>query len=618
MVKAEYQADQIDIAVTNCPQDRVQGYIDDIQSAADTSIAHLTCIQSLALNVGQYSTAGLKPQNEDAIAINIPQGMALTTKGIVSVISDGVSTAEGGAQASRISVSNFIADYYSTPDTWGVQVASTKVLTALNRWLYGLGQDYRDARKGFVCTFSALIFKSCSVHLLHVGDSRVYRFRDGVLTRLSQDHCTQVAQGKAYLTRALGLDVKLDVDYRQVDVQLHDVYVLLTDGIHDVLTDNEISQALQRMMQQASINDCLCEQVCQQLVEKALVCGSDDNLSAQILSVSSLPEQGVDDVYKHLSKRPFPPPLTVGMFMDDYQVTAILYQSQRSQVYKVIDNTGNSYCMKTPSVNYLDDAAYIERFILESWIGKRIQNPHVVSICHVNKPKSSLYYLTEYLSGQTLAQWINDNPCVSIAQVLGLIKQIERGVRAFHRKETLHQDLKPDNIFLTTNGLVKIIDFGSCYIKGIAEISTPLVRDHILGTIDYSAPEIILGYQAGRRADIFSLAVITYEMLTGQLPFGAKLAKCQSRRDYLALKYIPAHQLNPMLPEWIDVVLKKALSIEPCHRYADTAEFLHALTTVNYPVVEKTFIPLMQRNPLRFWQGLSLLLVICLVCIALK
>ena len=92
---------------------------------------------SLQLVVGQASEKGHKSQNEDAIGIRIPSGVSLMTKGIVSVISDGVSTAEGGAQASAISVSNFLADYYSTPDSWSVQTSSAKVLTALNRWLYG-------------------------------------------------------------------------------------------------------------------------------------------------------------------------------------------------------------------------------------------------------------------------------------------------------------------------------------------------------------------------------------------------------------------------------------------------------------------------------------------------
>ncbi|MCT8986131.1 bifunctional protein-serine/threonine kinase/phosphatase [Shewanella phaeophyticola] len=569
---------------------------------------------SLQLVVGQASEKGHKSQNEDAIGIRIPSGVSLMTKGIVSVISDGVSTAEGGAQASAISVSNFLADYYSTPDSWSVQTSSAKVLTALNRWLYGLGQDYRDARRGYVCTFSALVFKSCTVHMLHVGDSRIYRFRRAELSQLTHDHSTKINSSHQYLTRALGMDVKLDVDYKALSVELDDLYLLTTDGIHDQLTEFELQQKLAAFCQQhPKLSDELCEQFCQLLIKKAYDLGSKDNLSAQLLCVSHLPKQAIDDVYLSLSQRPFPPPLSVGMKLDGYTVTHIIHQSQRSQVYRVVNEQEQSFCMKTPSVNYIDDAAYIERFMLESWIGQRINSAHVVNVVEQHKPKSALYYLTEFLPGVSIAQWLVQHKRAPVEEVLLLLKQIELGVRAFHRRETLHQDLKPDNIFITRDGVVKIIDFGSCFIKGVAEISTPLTRDHILGTADYTAPEVILGYQADGRADLFSLAVIAYEMLAGELPFNGKLAKCNTRQAFLRLEYVNAHKLNPMVPTWIDDVLKKALNIEPNLRQADTCELIHQLTTPSAHQRPQHFVPLISRNPVRFWQITSIVLLLALM-----
>lgn len=576
--------------------------------------AALPFATTLQLVVGQASEKGRKSQNEDAIGIRIPSGLALITKGVVSVISDGVSTAEGGAHASAISVSNFLADYYSTPESWGVQTSSSKVLTALNRWLYGLGQDYRDARRGFVCTFSALVFKSCSVHMLHVGDSRIYRFRHGELLQLTHDHSTNINSSNQYLTRALGMDVNLDVDYKTLSVEVGDVYLMTTDGVHDVLTEFEIHQKLTVLCQQHStLSDDLCEQFCLMLNKKAFELGSKDNLSSQLLSVSQLPKQAIDDVYQSLSSQPFPPPLSVGMKLDGYQVTHTLHQSQRSQVYRVVNDQGEAFCMKTPSVNYIDDAAYIERFMLESWIGQRINSTHVVKVVELQKIKSALYYVTEFLSGISLGEWLTQHKKAPVEEVLLLLKQIELGIRAFHRRETLHQDLKPDNIFITREGVVKIIDFGSCYIKGVAEISSPLTRDRILGTADYTAPEVILGYQADGRADLFSLAVIAFEMLAGQLPFKGKLEKCRTRQDYQRLDYISVHQLNPMVPEWMDNALKKALNIDPNLRQADTCELIHQLTTAKANQTVKDFVPLIARNPVRFWQVISIALFLCLV-----
>ncbi|WP_223293036.1 MULTISPECIES: bifunctional protein-serine/threonine kinase/phosphatase [Shewanella] len=589
----------------------------------------------LEIGAGQFSAQGAKSTNEDAIGIRIPDGLMLTTKGAVSVICDGVSAAEEAEKASGISISNFISDYYSTPDTWSVEKSSSQVLTALNRWLYGLGQDYREAQRGYVCTFTALIFKSCSAHLLHVGDSRAYRFRAGKLERLSRDHVTVLGRDKRYLARALGLDVKLDVDYRKLELKRGDLYLLTTDGIHDVISDQDLAanlsefiSTLKHKLKSKSEPDSQSEfkaslkpspkqesdaaighdEFCRLLCTQAIDAGSLDNVSCQLLSIDTLPKLNIDDLYQRLSKLPFPPPLSEGMKLDGYLIEEILHQSQRSQVYLASDATGNKRCIKTPSVNYLDDGAYIERFMLESWIGHRINSPNVVKLLDRDRAKSALYYVTEHLNGLSLSTWITRNPKASVQEVLPLLKQIESGVRAFHRKETIHQDLKPDNILLTYEGQIKLIDFGSCHIKGIAEIATPLQRDSILGTADYSAPESVLGYRVTNKADLFSMAVITFEMLTGQLPFKGKLAQCRTKQDYLKLAYIPSYELNPLIPLWMDPPLKKALSFDPASRQVDTSELLYEL---NQPLAnwDKPEVgrSLLERDPARFWQGVALL-----------
>ncbi|WP_227992531.1 bifunctional protein-serine/threonine kinase/phosphatase [Shewanella sp. YLB-07] len=602
---------------------------DDLTSKAEPSVpeepslnGELPLSGELEIGAGQFSAQGAKSTNEDAIGIRIPDGLMLTTKGAVSVICDGVSAAEAAEKASGISISNFISDYYSTPDTWSVEKSSSQVLTALNRWLYGLGQDYREAQRGYVCTFTALIFKSCSAYLLHVGDSRAYRFRAGKLERLSRDHVTVLGKNKRYLARALGLDVKLDVDYRKLELAQGDLYLLTTDGIHDVISDQDLAVKLSEFMsklkskpeskvslKQESDAAIDHDEFCRLLCSQAIDAGSLDNVSCQLLSIGTLPKLNIDDLYQRLSKLPFPPPLSEGMKLDGYLIEEILHQSQRSQVYLASDADGNKRCIKTPSVNYLDDAAYIERFMLESWIGHRINSPNVVKLLDRDRVKSALYYVTEHLNGMSLSTWITRNPKASVQEVLLLLKQIESGVRAFHRKETIHQDLKPDNILLTYEGQIKLIDFGSCHIKGIAEIATPLQRDSILGTADYSAPESVLGYRVTNKADLFSMAVITFEMLTGQLPFKGKLAQCRTKQDYLKLVYIPSYELNPLIPLWMDPPLKKALSFDPVSRQVDTSELLYELNQplVNWdkPEVGRSFL---ERDPVRFWQGVSVLL----------
>ncbi len=550
----------------------------------------------LQFSLGQHSRAGRKATNEDAIGIRVPGGSLLTTKGAVAVIADGVSAAESGREASETCVTGFLADYFSTPESWSVKKSAQQVLTALNRWLYGRGREYTDSHRGYVSTFSAAVFKSHTAHLFHVGDSRIYRLRNGLLEQLSRDHCTPVSDKHRYLSRAIGLDVKLDVDYRAVPLQVGDLYFLSSDGVHDFLSRERLQELLGRAGRDL-------EASCEQLVEEALNNGSPDNLSCQLLRVETLPQQRIDDVVIRLTELSFPPFLVQGMKLDGYVIQKELHASNRSQLYLVQDETsGTKYAMKTPSVNFEDDPAYIERFVMESWIGMRINSPYVVKVIELPRPRTCLYYLTEYVEGMTLTQWMRQHPKPPVEEAVYLIDQIARGIRAFHRRETLHQDIKPDNIMIGAQGRVKIVDFGACLVAGIAEINSPLARDTALGTASYSAPEYTLGKTPNYRADLFSLAVVSYEMLTGELPFGGKLENCKSSRDFLNTEYTPSHQLNPLVPVWIDGALRKGLRFHEERRHQEVSEFAYELQHPNARYLERGFRPLVERDPVLTWQ----------------
>jgi len=571
-----------------------------MEAVATPGVPHLA--SALALTVGQYSVAGRKAINEDAIGIRIPEGNLLTTKGAAAVIADGVSTAEAGQEASQTAVTNFLSDYFSTPEAWTVKKSAAQVLTALNRWLYSRGRSYTDDTRGYLTTLSAVIIKSQRAHLLHAGDSRIYLLRGGCLRQVTADHSVPVSPGHSYLSRALGLDVRLDVDYQVVNLEQGDVFLLTTDGIHDVLDSGRLNSLL------ADLSGDFDRQ-CQTLAEAALAAGSGDNLSCQLLRVDQLAAAGVDDVVNRLTELRFPPFLEPGMVLDGYHIERELSASKRSQIYLVRDvEGGEKYCMKTPSVNYEDDAAYIERFVMESWIGSRINSPYVVKVVESRRARSCLYYLTEYVDGITLSQWMREHPRPAVEEVAYLVDQIAKGIRAFHRRETLHQDIKPDNILLDRDGHVKIIDFDACNVAGINEIATPLARQTALGTATYSAPEYRVGVDADYRADQFSLAVICFQMLTGELPFSGKLEHCSSPRDFLATRYTPSYKLNPLVPHWIDGALKKGLRYNPERRHADIAEFVHELKVPNPVYLEYDKRPLMQRDPLKAWKILAALL----------
>ncbi len=575
---------------------------------------------TLHISLGQASDRGLKAENEDHFGALIPTGNALENKGLAIAIADGMSAAEGGKEASQMSIQMFLDDYFSTPESWTVKRSVTKVMSSLNGWLFSQSQRYQSAQ-GMVTTFSAVVIKSHTAHLFHVGDTRIYRLRGPDFEQLTQDHRLQMGSGKSYLSRALGIDRNLNIDYRTVTVEQGDIYFLSSDGIHDYLNDARIKALIvEQEPDQAATGELEFSQLCQRIIQTALDAGSDDNLTCQLFRVDSLAEASKDEVFNALARLPFPPDLQAGQIMDGYRIIRELQASSRSQVYLAEDTLAESgqparVVIKTPSVNFEDDAAYIEMFLQEEWVGKRLNSPYLLKTCRANRKRQFLYTVLEYVKGQTLEQWMHDNPTPSLTVVRDIIEQIARGLRAMHRMEMLHQDIKPGNILINADNAIKIIDFGSTKIAGLAETESVLERSHIVGTASYSAPEYFKAEAGSNRSDIYALGVICYEMLTGKLPYGEIRPENAHRKRF---RYTSARQLNPTLPGWVDDALAKAVHPYPAQRYALISEFIADLKKPNPGLAQEQQKPLIEKHPIRVWQGLALIEFILLMILLLK
>lgn len=527
-----------------------------------------------------------------------------------------MSGSDGGKEASQISISQFLTDYYSTPESWTVKQAATKILSALNTWLFSQGQQKYGTAKGMVTTFSALVLKSQTAHLFHIGDSRIYRLRGTDFVQLTRDHRVWISNDRDYLSRALGIDTHLEIDYRATTVHEDDIYLLTTDGIHDFVSDKEI----QEIIETHKTNP---QQATEQLVKAAEANESNDNISAHILKVDCLPEPDKTEFYEQLTQLPFPPDLKAGNIIDGYKILRELNASSRSQVYlaedtlsEKINNLPRKVVIKTPSVNFEDDPSYIDLFLHEEWVAKRLQSPHLIKVCGMDRKRSFLYTVVEYVQGQSLKQWMSDNPKPSLIQVRGSIDQIARGLRAMHRLEMIHQDLKPDNILLDEFNTLKIIDFGSTKIAGLAEIKSVVEHNEIVGTANYSAPEYFKGETGTNRSDIYSLGVIAYEMLTGKLPYGEISPERASKKKF---NYVSARQYNPMIPEWIDACLQKAVHPNPEKRYGLLSEFLSDFRKPNQALLDRhSSQPLLERNPAAFWRGIAVAQLIIILLLVLQ
>jgi serine/threonine protein phosphatase PrpC len=561
--------------------------------------------QPLGVSIGSATDKGVKPINQDFMGSLIPQEPSLSAKGIVLAMADGISSSQVSQIASQTAISSFLDDYYCTSESWSVKSSVQKVVRSINSWLFAQTRNspYRyEKDKGYICTFSALILKSNTAYLFHSGDTRIYRLSGDKLEQLTEDHRRVVSADVSYLSRALGINQTLEIDYQSQSIEKGDIFIICTDGVYEFIDGQKISQ-------QIAMAESL-DLAANAIIKQALTQGSDDNLSIQIVRVENVPNYQLDEV-QQLTALPVPPSLTARMHFDGYEIIREIYISSRSHVFLARDlDSLQTVVIKTPSVELRNDALYIERFMLEEWIAKRVNNPHVAKAIEPNRKRNFLYLVTEYIEGISLHQWIIDNPKPSLEEVRVIIEQVVKGLQAFHRQEMIHQDIRPQNIMIDQSNTVKIIDFGSTYIAGVTGSKTEEV---MRGTLLYSAPEYFLGQQGSPQSDIYALAVMTYQMLSGRFPYGVEISKARSAKDQRRLVYSRLVDDESELPSWIDDALQKALQINPLKRYSELSEFIYDLRNPNKVFLSKNRPPLMQRNPIMFWQGVSFILFIIIV-----
>jgi serine/threonine protein phosphatase PrpC len=562
-----------------------------------------TMPRELKLTIGQHSDKGRKETNQDFHGALIPKQPLLGLKGIAVVLADGISSSEVSRIASESAVKSFLTDYYCTSETWSVRTSAQRVITATNAWLHAQtrrSQFLYDADKGYVCTLSAMVFKSKAAHLFHVGDARIYRLVGHALEQLTDDHRVVVSSQQSYLGRALGIGPQVEIDYRTLPVEKGDVFVLATDGVYEHVGARFIADAING-------GGADLDGAAKAVVEEAYQRGSGDNLTVQIVRIDELPDGEASEILGQALRLPLPPLLEARSIFDGYRIIRELHSSSRSHTYLAEDiETDVLVVLKVPSIDLRDDPAYLRRFMMEEWVARRINSAHVLKPCLLSRRRNYLYVVAEFIDGQTLTQWMIDNPKPDLETARGIVEQIARGLQVFHRMEMLHQDIRPDNVMIDKTGTVKIIDFGSTRVKGVVEATPSIDHNDILGTAQYTAPEYFLGEGGSPHSDIFSLGVITYQMLTGRLPYGAGVARARTRSQQRKLRYATALDDSRDIPAWLDETLRKAVHLDPGQRYDELSEFVFELRNPNKDHARP--VPLIERNPLLFWKALSLIL----------
>ena len=562
----------------------------------------------LAISFGQYSGAGAKEANQDFHGLLVPEGGELVSKGIAVALADGISTSTMGAAAAETAVKSFLSDYYATSDAWSVQTCAERVIAATNSWMHAHNQRTHgrtltdeSRERGMVCTFTGMVFKSRLAHLFHIGDARVARLSGLSLEPLTDAYRVYLGGGESYLGRAMGTDRHVEIDYRQVPLQAGDVFVLTTDGVHEYLSDTAIAGIV------CGASDL--DDAAQAIAAAALANDSPDNLTVQILRIESMPDGSLDDLVGAEATLPPAPQLVPGQDFEGYAIEREIHSGSRSHVYLARDKaSGARVAIKVPATDHAHDEAQMQALLLEEWVARRVSNPHLLQAAPVRDRRAYAYCVTEYVEGQTLDVWMNDHRQPDLALVRSILGQIARGLQALHRREMIHRDLRPRNIVINGEATAKIIDFGSVQVAGLEEVAPGADNSMFAGTMQFSAPELYLVQPASPVSDIYSLGVIAYRMLTGDLPYGPRLANATTRAAQRKLRYTPVIERNPSVPDWMDAAIAKACAIDPGSRYGELSEFVYDLSYPNPALSGPDALPLLARNPVLVWQAISAIL----------
>jgi serine/threonine protein kinase len=554
------------------------------------------------IDIGFSSQAGRKDINEDFCAAMLPEP-GREGFGAICAIADGVSMGGKGKEAAQTTVMSVVQDYFGTRETWDTTVALDRVISAHNNWLAGVNRRRAASDECGLTTLTALVMRGQSWTLAHVGDTRAYLLRAGQMQLLTTDHVMEHPDLRHQLIRAVGADERLVVDYSQGDLQVGDVFVLLTDGVHGVIAERRLQGFIQQGSSQ-TISDVL--------VNTSIELGSQDNASALVVRVLGLQASHLRDEELLAQSLPMPGKLKVGEAIDGLTVTALVADNGVNLLYQVREPTSQQlYALKTLHPAREKDEEERAMLAHEAWLAKRMQtslaSDHLVHL-HTLLPNQQVptffYLLYNWHSGETLQQLLDARGAFTVTQAVQATSQTLKALGAMHRQGVIHRDVKPANLHLGSDGVLRLLDLG----VALSGHEPESLRTLHAGTPSYINPEQF-GYRlqgegaptpADTASDLYAMGVTLYQLLTGKLPYGEVLPY-QTGRYYRDA--VPPSRIQPEVPVWLDHIVLKAVSRDARQRFETAEEFLLALERgASRPINAPLPTPLLQRDPAMLWK----------------
>ncbi len=546
----------------------------------------------LVVAAGFASRTGPRADNQDFGGVHMGSALERARHGVLAAVADGVSGGKEGRAAAELAVRALIEGFYAMPDTLGPAKAMAAPLAAYNRWLHvqARGDTMRDAAS----TFTALALRGRRAHLVHVGDSRAWRWSGGRLACLTTDHVRPEPDLSHVLIRALGIESELRLDHATIELAERDRLVLTSDGVHGPLSAAKIAVIL--------AEEASAEATAEMLADAAIAAGGKDNATALVIDVVRLPAPDHAGILAGLSALPTIEPPSAGASIDGFAIERLLSEGRYARLLVATDSEdGSTVVLKFPRKEALSDRAMRLAFAREMLIAQRVISPFVLA-AHPVRPdrQTALYGVQPLLDGETMAARLARG-LPSLEQALAQAVRLTRAVAALHRLEVVHRDIKPDNVMLTSDGGLQLIDLGVARLPRVEDFH----GDEIPGTPGFMAPEQFAGQPGDALTDQFALGVTLYRWFTGVWPFGEQEAFQRPRFGWP----VPPSKHRPEIPSWLDDAIVTAIQPERDARFGDAIELLRTLERGG-PLAgaSKRGLPLAERDPVRFWQLISALL----------
>ena len=417
--------------------------------------------------------------------------------------------------------------------------------------------------RGRAAALSALVLQGRRFVIGHVGNVRVWRYRDQQVKQLTRDHLAPRALGRIEVTRACGFTDSIEPECVEEQMKEGDVFLLTSAGVHEVMPGAAILGILQ--------SDHTAQQMADLLTQRAIAARAVGYVGACVARVEKLPSPTASN--PDAATLPVVALPTPGTKLDGFAIEKVILKSHRFQLYRAEDReSGETVALRFPDPASTNSA---QAFLHEERIARRIESPFILRPLALRPGRrTALYSAIEYRNTENLARRIRRKRGIPLPEALQLGEQLLAALETLHTHGVIHCDVRANNLLYDkfTHRLWMLA-------LGINRGETVTEEDQKprSSTLSCRAPEMFEGAMASEHSDIYAAGATIYRMLAAKYPYG----KIRSADDWREpRRYTPLRHHNETLPGELDDILEHACAVDPSRRYSSVAQFAAALSGV--------------------------------------